>query len=81
MFSCLPSPTASSRSLAQFPPWSLPHLGIFRFWDHVPSQAKNQEEKRLWIHYLKRLIIENHPASIPQKVLGPRISCLCTWGL
>ncbi|XP_072405643.1 uncharacterized protein [Chiloscyllium punctatum] len=29
--------------------------------------AKNQEEKRLWIHYLKRLIIENHPASIPQK--------------
>ncbi|XP_067830900.1 uncharacterized protein plekhg2 [Heptranchias perlo] len=30
-------------------------------------QAKNQEEKRLWIHYLKRLIIENHPASIPQK--------------
>nr|XP_033811949.1 pleckstrin homology domain-containing family G member 2 isoform X1 [Geotrypetes seraphini] len=30
-------------------------------------QAKNQEEKRLWIHYLKRLIVENHPASIPQK--------------
>ncbi|XP_032870403.1 pleckstrin homology domain-containing family G member 3-like [Amblyraja radiata] len=30
-------------------------------------QAKNQEEKRLWIHYLKRLIIENHPISIPQK--------------
>ncbi|XP_060711990.1 uncharacterized protein plekhg2 [Hemiscyllium ocellatum] len=30
-------------------------------------QGKNQEEKRLWIHYLKRLIIENHPASIPQK--------------
>nr|XP_005987965.2 PREDICTED: pleckstrin homology domain-containing family G member 2-like [Latimeria chalumnae] len=30
-------------------------------------QTKNQEEKRLWIHYLKRLIVENHPASIPQK--------------
>ncbi|XP_030073949.1 pleckstrin homology domain-containing family G member 2 isoform X2 [Microcaecilia unicolor] len=30
-------------------------------------QAKNQEEKRLWIHYLKRVIVENHPASIPQK--------------
>ncbi|KYO30891.1 pleckstrin-like proteiny domain-containing family G member 2 [Alligator mississippiensis] len=27
----------------------------------------NQEEKRLWIHYLQRLIVENHPASIPQK--------------
>ncbi|KAM9468829.1 uncharacterized protein Hap1MRO34_013413 isoform 2-T2 [Clarias gariepinus] len=36
-------------------------------------QAKNQEEKRLWLHYLKRLILENHPASLPQKarqVLG-----------
>ncbi|XP_024133068.1 serine/arginine repetitive matrix protein 2 isoform X3 [Oryzias melastigma] len=36
-------------------------------------QAKNQEEKRLWVHYLKRLIVENHPASLPQKarqVLG-----------
>ncbi|KAL4647434.1 pleckstrin homology domain-containing family G member 2 isoform X1 [Arapaima gigas] len=36
-------------------------------------QAKNQEEKRLWLHYLKRLIVENHPASLPQKarqVLG-----------
>ncbi|XP_026546691.1 pleckstrin homology domain-containing family G member 2-like [Notechis scutatus] len=30
-------------------------------------QVRNQEEKRLWIHYLKRLIVENHPASIPQK--------------
>ncbi|XP_053328612.1 pleckstrin homology domain-containing family G member 2 [Spea bombifrons] len=30
-------------------------------------QARNQEEKRLWIHYIKRLIVENHPASIPQK--------------
>ncbi|XP_068934626.1 pleckstrin homology domain-containing family G member 2 isoform X2 [Petaurus breviceps papuanus] len=30
-------------------------------------QAKNHEEKRLWIHYLQRLIVENHPASIPPK--------------
>lgn len=30
-------------------------------------QAKNQEEKRLWIHCLQRLFIENHPASIPAK--------------
>ncbi|KAK2846551.1 hypothetical protein Q5P01_009550 [Channa striata] len=36
-------------------------------------QTKNQEEKRLWVHYLKRLIVENHPVSLPQKarqVLG-----------
>lgn len=33
-----------------------------------PLQTKNQEEKRLWVHYLKRLIVENHPASLPQKV-------------
>lgn len=31
-------------------------------------QAKNQEEKRLWIHCLQRLFFENHPASIPAKV-------------
>lgn len=31
-------------------------------------QTKNQEEKRLWVHYLKRLIVENHPASVPHKV-------------
>lgn len=31
-------------------------------------QAKNQEEKRLWIHCLQRLFSENHPASIPAKV-------------
>uniref|UniRef100_A0A8C3SUV7 DH domain-containing protein n=1 Tax=Chelydra serpentina TaxID=8475 RepID=A0A8C3SUV7_CHESE len=36
-------------------------------------QARNQEEKRLWIHYLKRLIVENHPASIPQKVSRGRM--------
>lgn len=33
-----------------------------------PPQAKNQEEKRLWIHCLQRLFFENHPASIPAKV-------------
>ncbi|KAJ7990293.1 hypothetical protein DPEC_G00298810 [Dallia pectoralis] len=36
-------------------------------------QTKNQEEKRLWLHYLKRLIVENRPVSFPQKarqVLG-----------
>ncbi|KAH0512967.1 Pleckstrin homology domain-containing family G member 2, partial [Microtus ochrogaster] len=31
-------------------------------------QAKNQEEKRLWIHCLQRLFFENHPASIPAKL-------------
>lgn len=35
-------------------------------------QTKNQEEKRLWVHYLKRLIVENHPASLPQKVKNQR---------
>ncbi|XP_037123269.1 mucin-5AC isoform X1 [Syngnathus acus] len=36
-------------------------------------QTKNMEEKRLWVHYLNKLIIENHPASLPHKarqVLG-----------
>uniref|UniRef100_H9GBS5 Pleckstrin homology and RhoGEF domain containing G1 n=1 Tax=Anolis carolinensis TaxID=28377 RepID=H9GBS5_ANOCA len=31
-------------------------------------QAKSQQEKRLWILHLKRLILENHPAKIPAKV-------------
>ncbi|XP_012585950.1 PREDICTED: pleckstrin homology domain-containing family G member 2 [Condylura cristata] len=30
-------------------------------------QAKNQEEKRLWIHCLQRLFSENHPAYFPAK--------------
>ncbi|XP_053460804.1 pleckstrin homology domain-containing family G member 2 isoform X2 [Nycticebus coucang] len=30
-------------------------------------QAKNQEEKRMWIHCLQRLFFENHPATIPAK--------------
>ncbi|XP_061828259.1 pleckstrin homology domain-containing family G member 3 [Nerophis lumbriciformis] len=36
-------------------------------------QTKNMEEKRLWVHYLKKLIVENHPALLPHKarqVLG-----------
>ncbi|XP_039202843.1 pleckstrin homology domain-containing family G member 1 isoform X3 [Crotalus tigris] len=30
-------------------------------------QAKSQQDKRLWILHLKRLILENHPAKIPVK--------------
>ncbi|XP_039210291.1 pleckstrin homology domain-containing family G member 3 isoform X7 [Crotalus tigris] len=30
-------------------------------------QAKSGEEKRVWTHHLKRLILENHHAIIPQK--------------
>ncbi|NXU49490.1 PKHG3 protein, partial [Turnix velox] len=30
-------------------------------------QAKSVEEKRLWTHHIKRLILENHHAIIPQK--------------
>ncbi|NXL53768.1 PKHG3 protein, partial [Podilymbus podiceps] len=33
-----------------------------------PSQAKSVEEKRMWTHHIKRLILENHHAIIPQKV-------------
>ncbi|XP_019723319.1 uncharacterized protein LOC109514554 isoform X2 [Hippocampus comes] len=39
-------------------------------------QTKNMEEKRLWVHYLKKLIVENHPATLPHKarqVLGDNI--------
>lgn len=31
-------------------------------------QAKTAEEKKLWAHHIKRLILENHQAIIPQKV-------------
>uniref|UniRef100_A0A8D0EGL6 PKHG3 protein n=1 Tax=Strix occidentalis caurina TaxID=311401 RepID=A0A8D0EGL6_STROC len=31
-------------------------------------QAKSVEEKRMWTHHIKRLILENHHAIIPQKV-------------
>ncbi|XP_008279632.1 pleckstrin homology domain-containing family G member 3 isoform X2 [Stegastes partitus] len=30
-------------------------------------QAKSVEEKRLWAHHIKRLILENHNAIVPQK--------------
>ncbi|XP_075281168.1 pleckstrin homology domain-containing family G member 3 [Opisthocomus hoazin] len=30
-------------------------------------QAKSVEEKRLWTHHIKRLILENHHAIVPQK--------------
>ncbi|KAM9372951.1 pleckstrin homology domain-containing family G member 3 [Phaethornis superciliosus] len=30
-------------------------------------QAKNVEEKRIWTHHIKRLILENHHAIVPQK--------------
>uniref|UniRef100_A0A8C5H0Q1 Pleckstrin homology domain-containing family G member 3-like n=1 Tax=Gouania willdenowi TaxID=441366 RepID=A0A8C5H0Q1_GOUWI len=31
-------------------------------------QAKTVEEKRLWSHHIKRLILENHNAVVPQRV-------------
>uniref|UniRef100_A0A3B5R007 Pleckstrin homology domain-containing family G member 3-like n=1 Tax=Xiphophorus maculatus TaxID=8083 RepID=A0A3B5R007_XIPMA len=31
-------------------------------------QAKSVEEKRLWAHHIKRLILENHSTILPQKV-------------
>lgn len=31
-------------------------------------QAKTVEEKKLWAHHIKRIIVENHQAIIPQKV-------------
>uniref|UniRef100_A0A673YLI3 DH domain-containing protein n=1 Tax=Salmo trutta TaxID=8032 RepID=A0A673YLI3_SALTR len=42
-------------------------------------QTKNQEEKRLWLHYLKRLIVENHLASLPQKVRHYGQCCQYEW--
>ncbi|XP_061407532.1 pleckstrin homology domain-containing family G member 3-like [Lethenteron reissneri] len=30
-------------------------------------QAKTQEEKSQWIHHIKRLILENHPSTVPDK--------------
>lgn len=33
-----------------------------------PLQAKSAEEKRVWTHHIKRLILENHHAIVPQKV-------------
>ncbi|KAM9820381.1 LOW QUALITY PROTEIN: uncharacterized protein plekhg2 [Neosynchiropus ocellatus] len=45
----------------------------FRVWDqnilkHQHTvQTRNQEEKRLWVHFLKKVMVENHPASLPHK--------------
>lgn len=36
-------------------------------------QAKSQQDKRMWILHLKRLILENHPAKIPAKVRAARL--------
>uniref|UniRef100_A0A8C4D9C9 Pleckstrin homology domain-containing family G member 3 n=1 Tax=Dicentrarchus labrax TaxID=13489 RepID=A0A8C4D9C9_DICLA len=33
-------------------------------------QAKSVEEKRLWAHHIKRLILENHNTIVPQKAKG-----------
>lgn len=44
---------------------------------HCVSQARTVEEKKLWAHHIKRLILENHHAVIPQKVrtvTGPQRS-------
>ncbi|XP_075269903.1 pleckstrin homology domain-containing family G member 1 isoform X2 [Opisthocomus hoazin] len=38
---------------------------MFAYKAHI--LAKSQQEKRLWILHLKRLILENHPAKIPAK--------------
>ena len=32
------------------------------------AQAKTVEEKRRWTHHIKRLILDNHHTTIPQKV-------------
>lgn len=39
---------------------------------HHHPQAKSVEEKRVWTHHIKRLILENHHAIVPQKVRTPR---------
>lgn len=38
---------------------------------HSVFQAKTMEEKKLWAHHIKRIILENHHAVIPQKVSDP----------
>lgn len=38
----------------------------------LSPQAKSQQDKRMWILHLKRLILENHPAKIPAKVEATR---------
>lgn len=38
-------------------------------------QAKTVEEKKLWAHHIKRIILENHHAIIPQKVRSQYNQC------
>lgn len=48
------------------------HVTFIQTWTQVShicfSQARTVEEKKLWAHHIKRLILENHHAVIPQKV-------------
>lgn len=39
----------------------------------VGFQAKTVEERKLWAHHIKRIILENHRAIIPQKV---KVTCI-----
>lgn len=48
-----------------------PDLNNRHQWDEtldILFQAKSVEEKKLWAHHIKRIILENHHAIIPQKV-------------
>lgn len=36
------------------------------------------EERKLWAHHIKRLILENHHAIIPQKVRGHAHQCVAS---
>lgn len=60
-FMFLPQPTQS--------PFKV-HVWYYLLCDVLRSapQAKSQQDKRMWILHLKRLILENHPAKIPAKV-------------
>lgn len=45
--------------------------GFFHLWldlHPIYFQAKTVEERKLWAHHIKRIILENHHAIIPQKV-------------
>uniref|UniRef100_A0A803YP80 Pleckstrin homology and RhoGEF domain containing G3 n=1 Tax=Meleagris gallopavo TaxID=9103 RepID=A0A803YP80_MELGA len=46
-------------------------------------QAKSAEEKRVWTHHIKRLILENHHAIVPQKakeaILEMDLFCECPY--
>lgn len=42
-------------------------------------QAKSQQDKRMWVLHLKRLILENHPAKIPAKVRARTHTHTLSW--